>query len=219
MTILGIEFSSPQRSVALRRGETLAETQEAGGRQTAALGMIEAVLAKAATGRGEVDTLVVGLGPGSYTGIRAAIALAQGWQLANGVRLLGISSVEAIVARAHAEGLTGRVSVVIDAQRTEFYLATYELAATGWTEIQPLHIVSLAELQVRAAAGAMLVGPEIIRWIPSGRVIFPTAATLTELALNRNDFVSGEALVPIYLRETTFVKAPPSRVIVVPGGS
>ena len=39
MTWLGIEFSSPQRSVALRRGNTLAEAMETGGRHTAALGM------------------------------------------------------------------------------------------------------------------------------------------------------------------------------------
>jgi len=216
MTILGVEFSSPQRSVALRRGETLVEAQEMGGRQTAALAMIEKVLAEADTSRTAVDTLVVGLGPGSYTGIRAAIALAQGWQLASGVKLLGVSSVEAIIARAQAEGLTGQVSVVIDAQRTEFYLATYAVTAAGWTEFEPLHIVPLAEIQARAANGALLVGPEIDRWIPGGRVIFPSAAILAELAGPRKDFLPGEKLEPIYLRETTFVKAPPSRVIVAP---
>ena len=216
MTILAVEFSSPQRSVALRRGETLAEARELGGRQTAALGMIEQVLAESGIPRARVDTLVVGLGPGSYTGIRAAIALAQGWQLASGVKLLGVSSVEAIIARAHAEGMAGRVSVVIDAQRAEFYLASYDLTAAGWTKVEPLRIVPLAEIQARAGAGALLVGPEINRWIPEGRVIFPSAATLTELAGRRTDFVPGETLEPIYLRETTFVKAPPSRVIEAP---
>jgi tRNA threonylcarbamoyl adenosine modification protein YeaZ len=213
MTILGVEFSAPQRSVALRRDELLAEAGEAGGRHTAALGMVEKVLAETGLARGEIDTLVVGLGPGSYTGIRAAIALAQGWQLANGVKLLGVSSVEAIVARAQEEGLTGRLSVVIDAQRNEFYLATYDLTVAGWTEVEPLHIVSRADAQARADKGQVLIGPEVTRWFPSGRVVPPTAATLTRLAQRRTDFVSGERLVPIYLRETTFVKAPPRRVI------
>ncbi len=216
MIILGVEFSAPQRTVALRRGEALAEATEQGGRHTAALGMIEKVLTETATGRGEVDTLVVGLGPGSYTGIRAALALAQGWQLANGVKLLGVSSAEAIVARAHAEQLTGRVAVVIDAQRTEFYLASYDVTAAGWTEIEPLRIVPLAEVQARAEAGALIIGPEVTRWFPTGRIVFPTAATLTALAGQRTDFVAGEHLEPIYLRETTFVKAPPSRVIETP---
>lgn len=216
MPILAVEFSSPQRSVALRRAAMLAQAQEMGGRQTAALGMIEKVLAESATPRGSVDTLVVGLGPGSYTGIRAAIALAQGWQLATGVKLLGVSSVEAIIAGAHAEKLSGRIAVVIDAQRAEFYVATYDVTAAGWTETEALHIVPLADIQARAAAGALLVGPEITRWIPTGRVLFPSAAILTELAQLRTDFVPGEKLEPIYLRATTFVKAPPSRHVVAP---
>jgi tRNA threonylcarbamoyl adenosine modification protein YeaZ len=213
MTILGVEFSAPERSVALRRDGVLAEATEAGGRSSAVLGMIEKVLAETGAARGEIDTVVVGLGPGSYTGIRAAIALAQGWQLANGVKLLGIGSVEAIVARAQAEHLTGRVSVVIDAQRNEFYLATHDLTAAGWTAVEPLQIVTLPQVQARADGGHLLVGPEITRWFPHGRVIQPTAATLTELARGRTDFVTGDRLEPIYLRETTFVKAPPARLI------
>jgi tRNA threonylcarbamoyl adenosine modification protein YeaZ len=217
MTILGVEFSAPQRSVALRRDALLAEAAEAGGRHTAALGMIERVLAEANAARGEVDTLAVGLGPGSYTGIRAAIALAQGWQLANGVKLLGVSSVEAIVAQAHAESPAGRVAVVIDAQRQEFYLAAYELNAAGWTEVEPLKIVSLAAVRGRTDGAERLVGPEVTRWFPAGQIISPTAATLTRLAAGRTDFVSGDKLEPVYLRDTAFVKAPPSRVVPTPG--
>jgi len=217
MTILGVEFSSPQRSVALSRDSLVAEAVEAGGRNTAALGMVEKVLAEIGAGREEIETLVVGLGPGSYTGIRAAIALAQGWQLANGVKLLGVSSVEAIVARAHAEEVTGRITVVIDAQRNEFYLATYDLTGAGWTAVEPLQIVPLAGVQARSDAGQLIVGPEVTRWFAAGRVVFPNAATLARLARSRTNFVPGEALEPIYLRETAFVKAPPSRVILPPG--
>jgi tRNA threonylcarbamoyl adenosine modification protein YeaZ len=214
MTILGLEFSSPLRSVALNRHGEIAEATEAGGRHTAALGMVDKVLAQAAATREETDTLVIGLGPGSYTGIRAAIALAQGWQLACGVKLLGLSSVEAIIARARQEEITGRVSVVIDAQRQEFYLATYDLTTAGYAEIEPLQIVTLAEAQLRAAS-QMIIGPEVTRWFPEGRLVFPTAASLTHLALVRSEthFISGEQLEPIYLRETAFVKAPPSRVV------
>ena len=216
MTILALEFSSAQRSVALSRREVITEAAEAGGRHTAALGMIEKVLAEAGASRGEIGALAVGLGPGSYTGIRSAIALAQGWQLAAGVKLLGVSSVEAIVARAQEEHVTGRITVVIDAQRNEFYLATYDLTGAGRTEVEPLQIVSLAEVQARSDAGHLIVGPEVTRWFPAGRVIFPTAATLARLAGGRTEFVPGEKLEPIYLRETAFVKAPPSRIITPP---
>jgi tRNA threonylcarbamoyladenosine biosynthesis protein TsaB len=200
--------------VAVLRTDGLAiaaEVVETGGRGTNAFGMIEQALTGAKIEREQIDVLAVGLGPGSYTGIRAAISLAQGWQLARGVKLLGVSSVETIAAQAHAEKIPGRVNVVIDAQRNEFYLATHEITVDGWREIAPLKIMTKAEVESRAAGGEMLVGPEVTKWFPGGRLIFPRAAVLAELAGRRSDFTPGEGLEPIYLRETNFVKAPPVR--------
>ena len=156
MTILALEFSSPQRSVAFCATDGAAMTAEAvetGGHGTNAFGMIEQVLAEAKIEREQIDVLAVGLGPGSYTGIRAAISIAQGWQLARGVKLLGVSSAECLAAQARAENILGRVNVVIDAQRNEFYLATYEIAADGWRETAPLEILSLSEVQSRTGSG------------------------------------------------------------------
>ena len=205
MTILAFEFSSAQRSVALARdGIVLAEAAETGGyRVTNALGLTEKVLADAGIRREEVEAIVVGLGPGSYTGIRAALALAQGWQLARAVKLLGISSVEVLAAQAQAEKTFGRVNVVIDAQRGEFYLSAWEISAAARKEITPLKIASAAEIEALKTAGEICVGPE------AGKVLFPSAAMLAQLASPRADFVSGKKLEPIYLRETTFVKAAP----------
>jgi tRNA threonylcarbamoyladenosine biosynthesis protein TsaB len=208
MTILALEFSSEQRSVALARdGIVLAEAVETGGRNTAALGMIEKVLAEAKIGREYVDGLCIGLGPGSYTGIRAAISIAQGWQLARDIKLLGVSSVEAIAAQAQAEKFFGKVNVAVDAQRGEFYLAAFAIAAEGWKETEPLKIVTRAEVQSRAEANEFLVGPEVTKWFPNGRTIFPRAAVVAKLAAGRNDFIAGEKMEPVYLRETNFVKS------------
>jgi tRNA threonylcarbamoyladenosine biosynthesis protein TsaB len=225
MTILALEFSSPQRSVAVALGVTpdaargdarsprkICEAVETGGRNTAAFAMIEKVLTEAKIEREEIEMIAVGLGPGSYTGIRAAIAMAQGWQLARGIKLLGVSSVEAIAAQAQAEKIFGRVNVAIDAQRNEFYLAGYEISEKGWEEIEPLKIVTLAEIQSRADANEILTGPEVAKWFPNGRVIFPRAATLAQLAAGRNDFMAGEGLEPVYLREANFVKVTPGRM-------
>jgi len=227
MKILALEFSSPQRSVAVLQGAhapprasfdapsnkpvSVSEVV-ATDLRSAALGLIDDLLHEAKLEREQIDCLAVGLGPGSYTGIRAAIALAQGWQLANGVKLLGVSSAECLAAQAQADGFVGRINVVMDAQREEFYLAGYELGATGWREIAPLRLAPLAEVRERERAGEVLTGPEVTRWFPSGRNLFPRAATLARLAVRRNDFVAGEKLEPIYLRETRFVKAPPPRV-------
>ncbi len=146
MTILALEFSSEQRSVAVARdGIVLAEAVEGGGgRTTNAFGLIERVLAQSGILREEIEVIAVGLGPGSYTGIRAAIAVAQGWQLARGVKLLGVSSAECLAAQAQARKIFGRVNVMLDAQRGEFYLATWEISGAQREEISPLQIVPTA---------------------------------------------------------------------------
>src|SRR5439155_17100280 len=95
MTILAIEFSAPQRSVAVVQanvqppgaignwqsaiGNALSEVIETDARGANALDMIEAALRQAQVEREQVNCLAVGIGPGSYNGIRTAIALAQGW--------------------------------------------------------------------------------------------------------------------------------------------
>jgi tRNA A37 threonylcarbamoyladenosine modification protein TsaB len=126
---------------------------------------------------------------------------------------LGVSSAECIAAQARADGVSGKAAVVIDAQRGEFYLAGYDLDAAGWREVEPLRLASLAEVQARQAGGALLIGPEVTKWFPGGRVVFPRAAMLGQMARRRTDFIPGEKMEPIYLREIAFVKAPPPRIL------
>ncbi len=192
------------------------EVVETGAGGTRALGMIEDALREAGLDRKQIDVIAVGLGPGSYTGIRVALSVAQGWQLASPsgpIKLLGIGSAECVAAQAQAEKIYGRACVVIDAQRNEFYLATYEISAAGRKEVEPLRIATRVEVESQAGAKEILIGPEVTRWFPNGKLVFPRAAMLGQLALNRNDFAAGDKLEPIYLRETNFVKAPPSRRI------
>ena len=95
MKILAVEFSSPQRSAAVVQsggatgGGVPPLLLGRAGRPTGhrALGLVEEALQHARCEREEIEAIAVGLGPGSYTGIRGAIALAQGWQLGRGVGL------------------------------------------------------------------------------------------------------------------------------------
>jgi len=207
MITLALEFSSAQRSVAIaRNGEVLASAAETGDpRVTNAFSLIEKVLAQAKVSREEIEQIAVGLGPGSYTGVRAAIALAQGWQLARGVKLIGVSSAEAIAARAQAEGILGRVNVVIDAQRGEFYLAVWDIFAaspdTQRVEVSALKIVSTAEIATLTQKRESCVGPA------AEKVLYPDAVTVAKLATTPSKSIPEAQLEPIYLRETTFVKA------------
>lgn len=211
MKILAVEFSSEQRSVAVAvDGEVRSTAMEAATRATPAFALIETALAEARLEREQIECLAIGLGPGSYTGIRAAIALAQGWQLATNVKLLGISSMECLAAEARAQECRGRIHIVVDAQRNELYWAQYEIAATGAQEIAPLKLTAPDEVLARGN-NSTIIGPDATGWFPQARVLFPTARSLAQLAVNRSDFVAGEKVEPIYLRETSFVKAQPPR--------
>lgn len=209
MTILALEFSSARRSVALADGAGAVQAEaveETGGRGTGAFALIGQVLARAGVPREAVEVVAVGLGPGSYTGIRAAIAVAQGWQLARGVRLLGLGSVESLAAQVQAEKMFGLVNLVIDAQRGEFYLAQWHITGAERREETPLQIVTAAEVAARQAAGEICAGPEM------DRRLFPTAAAVAALAAGRDDFLAGDKLEPVYLRTASFVKAPARRL-------
>lgn len=216
MKILAVEFSSEDRGVAVvevteSKPVVLGAVCERGGRR--AIELVEQVLDKAHCEREAIDCLAIGLGPGSYTGIRGAIALAQGWQLGREVKLLGISSAECIATQAKALNLLGRVNVVIDAQREEYYLAVYDISTEGICEAVPLHLAPAAQVKALCQSGETVVGPDLAERLPEARILCPDAVTLGILAAGRTDYIAGEAIEPIYLRLTNYKKAPPIRVI------
>jgi tRNA threonylcarbamoyladenosine biosynthesis protein TsaB len=214
MKILAIEFSSEQRSVAIDVGGRLCgRAAETGGRTARAFKLIEQALGDANLEREEIECVAVGLGPGSYTGIRSAISLAQGWQIARPVRVLGVSSVDCLAAQAQANGLFGRVNILIDAQRSEFYFAAFQVTEEGCHSIEVLRLATLEQARILCADGETLAGPDLLALFPKARVLHPAAAALGRLAANRSDFISADKLEPIYLREASFVKAPPPRII------
>lgn len=212
MTFLGLEFSSETRSVAVaRQGRVLSRAEETGGRSTRAFAMIEEALKTAGIEREEIEAIAVGLGPGSYTGIRVAISIAQGWEMALGVRLTGVSTADCLAVQAAASGLRGAVHVMIDAQRNEFYHATYEIAPERHRVTTPLRLISRNEAQKMATEGVVVCVPESAEPFPTGRALVPDAGILVQLAAARSEFLSGHLLQPIYLREVSFVKAAPPR--------
>lgn len=215
MMLLALEASSDRRSVAIARdGRVLAETSHSGGRETPLAALVDQALGNAQARPDDLAAVAVGLGPGSYTGIRAALAFAQGWHLARPVRLLGLASSDACARRAWHQGLRGPVQVVIDAQRGEGYLAAYDLADDGPHPTHALRLATRADLESLGRDGARVIGPDLAGLGLPGTQVWPDAAALAELAepaANLPDDVGPEPLEPIYLRPVAFVKAPPPR--------
>lgn len=220
MKILALEFSSSLRTAAVLSVETppsqirlLGTASDEGKRKVTPLRLIDQALGKARVGRNLIEMIAVGLGPGSYTGIRSAIAVAQGWQLARGSKLIGIETSACLAAQAQDLGLRGSVGIVIDAQRNEYYFAEYEISSATRRLTAPIRICNQVQESNSAGDEITFVGPEVKRFFPRGLNLYPDASVLGRLAADHFDFVRGDDLAPIYLRDITFVKAPPCRIL------
>ena len=200
MKILALEFSTYQREAAVAEGNNVLATATTNILKTSTLTLIDEALQKACLDRATIEVIALGIGPGSYTGIRSAIATAQGWQLARNLKLLAISSAEVLAASARARGQRGETHLLIDAQRNEYYHATWNLTDKTQTETNPIRIIGKEEATKLESFGPDL--PGLVNCQP----LYPDAATLSQLAVNRTDFQSGETVEPIYLRPTEFVK-------------
>lgn len=205
MITLAIDFSSERRAVAVTDHAEREGTAWVDDRQTGALTLVQQALDAAGIDRGEVQLIAVGLGPGSYTGIRSAIALAQGWQLATGVRLAGVSSVEVLARSVVADG---DFTICVDAQRGEFYRADYRRIGDAVAVTKPLVLVAAENL---TAAGRVF-SPDVTRLPDGSERLHPDPMVLARLAVS-GPFAAAEELEPVYLREVEFKKAPPAREI------
>lgn len=211
MKTLAIDFSSDRRAVHLNFGRSGCATIFQFNRKIGALALLETVFKKADAERSEVERIVIGLGPGSYTGIRSSIALAQGWALGAEVELCGVPSVDAIARGANVKG---EFMVLLDAQRGEFYTKHFRRTAEGLTETSELKIEERETVESAAKSGVRLVGPEVVKHFGGGDIVHPDPAELLIVMREAHDKANNVELEPIYLRQPQFKKAPPSRRIV-----
>ena len=85
--------------------------------------MAEAVLAEAGLARRDLDGIAVGRGPGSFTGVRLAVSMAQGLALALDLPVVTVSSLAALAMEAPADGAP--VLALIDARMGEIYAGSF----------------------------------------------------------------------------------------------
>ena len=87
--------------------------------------LVERVLAEAGIAAHEVSSVVAGMGPGPFTGLRVGIAAAHAFALGRGVTALPLVSHDAVALDQLSEGATAGVRVVQDAKRRELFVTDY----------------------------------------------------------------------------------------------
>jgi tRNA threonylcarbamoyladenosine biosynthesis protein TsaB len=178
---------------------------------TALLAEVEHAV-EAAGGWAAVGTLAVGLGPGSFTGIRIGVATARGLGASAGLPMRGVATLDtlglALSEHSDADGRSGLA--VLDARRGEVFAALY--AAGGERLWGPVVLApeALAERVAEQAPGPLAAGSGAVRFrdelaargvpVPDDADPVHRIAARHICALAEAAFEDGDGLAPIYLR-------------------
>jgi tRNA threonylcarbamoyl adenosine modification protein YeaZ len=191
MTILALDTSTPHGHVALLAGGVvrLNESFTADRGHSALLfPLLERARALAPT----IDLLAVGLGPGSYAGVRIAIAAALGFEMGLGTRLAGIPSVAALHTEAR------RYVAIGDARRATFYFTEVE---DGVCLDGPRLLTEAGLCDALAGTSLPVLCAAAVPGFPQAVVALPCALRLARLAAEDRGIAARGELEPIYLRE------------------
>jgi tRNA threonylcarbamoyladenosine biosynthesis protein TsaB len=196
--VLGIEMSSRRGTVALvESGVAVATRGHAASHAHGdhALGLVEETLALAGWAKTSLDRIAVGVGPGSFTGVRVGLALAQGIGLGLRRPVLGVGSLRAMCHGAPPDVAALRCAV-LDARRGELFAAVHD---SRGLEVAPPRTVAPGELRAWLAT------------IGTGCTLFGEAAATEEgLPVYRSDLTDlpHAVCVALLAGELTPLEAP-----------
>ena len=127
--LLAIETSEETCSAALRTGGDCMELFESEPRKHSELilPMIDRLMAEAGLQRGSLDAVAFGRGPGSFTGVRIATAVAQGIGFALDIPVVPVSTLQALAQGAYRQAGARQVLAALDARMQEVYWGTFTL--------------------------------------------------------------------------------------------
>ncbi|AOV97212.1 tRNA N6-adenosine(37)-N6-threonylcarbamoyltransferase complex dimerization subunit TsaB [Edwardsiella hoshinae] len=226
--ILAIDTATEACSVALwNNGASLAQFELCPREHTQRiLPMVQQILAEAGLTLAQLDALAFGRGPGSFTGVRIGIGIAQGLALGADLPLLGISTLATMAQGAWRLTAANQVLSAIDARMGEVYWGEYRRTADGvWQGEASEAVLSPQQVTERVAAlqgewatvgtgwqtyPAMAADSSLL--LRDGQMLLPHAEDMLPLALHAwqtGAVLAVEQAQPVYLRnEVTWKKLP-----------
>lgn len=231
MRILALETATSSCTVAVTDGSDLrAELtlQVPRAHSTRLMPLIAQAISESGIAKTDLDGIAVGIGPGSFTGLRIGLATAKGLAFALGKPCVGVPTLKAMAYGTGAQ--LGLVVPMLDAKREEVFAAVYAAGTTDpatWVELLPPAHMSLAALgeavqSLRAGlrhswqfvtlcgdvaakyAGRLGLEEDVVRLAPAGSML-PRAwavAAVGQEMLVRGAGVDPEVLAPVYLRKS-----------------
>ena len=206
--LLAFDTSTDRLSIAVRHGGHVVAHDGPGGAQssTTLIPRIRALLAEAGLTLGALDAIVFGRGPGSFTGLRTACAVAQGLGFGAGVPLLPVDTLHAVAEEARHRFGVSRVVAVLDARMDQVYAARVafdgDAATVGDTEVLAPEAVVVPEGWVLAGNAFAAHGDRLCAAVRHEAL--PSAAALLRLApglLAAGRSVAPADAWPLYVRD------------------
>jgi tRNA threonylcarbamoyladenosine biosynthesis protein TsaB len=177
MNLLAFDTSTERISAAVQRGDARWRYDGAGGPQASAA-LIPALLdllAQAGLALADLDALVFGRGPGSFTGLRTACAVAQGLALGAALPVLPVDTLLAVAEDARGQstprGAT-HVLTLLDARMDQVYAAAYIWTDGAWQTASGMTVGAPEALALPASNAHN--DPHPVDWVLAGNIFNPS---------------------------------------------
>jgi tRNA threonylcarbamoyladenosine biosynthesis protein TsaB len=212
MKLLAFDTSTETLSIAVSAGTgapILEHTGPGGALASAALiPTIEGLLAQAGLALAQLDAIAFGRGPGSFTGLRTAAAVAQGLGFGAGVPVLPLDTLLAVAEEARIASGETRIVAMLDARMDEVYFAAYEYRDGAWTTCEP---PALGRPEAASVPPGWAIAGNVLALhgdrLPAGGpriAALPTARALLRLApaaLASDASHAAAKALPLYIRD------------------
>lgn len=212
-SLLALDSSTDTMALALVTPGQTTVFEAAGGAQASArmLPEVKALLAGAGLAMADLDAVAFGQGPGAFTGLRTACAVAQGLAFGLSRPVLAIDSLMLVAEDARAQGAGDDVWVAMDARIGEIYAAHYRWGDGAWQVVEgpalykpdvlaahwgePIAVAGTALTEYAAALGSL---PSA--W-PQARSRAAALGTLAWAAWQRGETRDAAEALPVYVRD------------------